>query len=80
MFKSGIDNINNPDVLDGDGDKLAIAHDIHEVTATTLTKYMIDYLKANDLVGVTVGECLDDDQANWYRDSALDSQANSTIA
>ncbi|KAH9865348.1 hypothetical protein J1614_008931 [Plenodomus biglobosus] len=68
-FKYGIDNINNENVMGGNGDKLAIAHDIHRATAVDLTKYMLDYLKANNLRGVTMGECLGDPEANWYRDS-----------
>ncbi|KAF2855942.1 carbohydrate esterase family 4 protein [Plenodomus tracheiphilus IPT5] len=68
-FKYGIDNINNEAIMGGNGDKLAIAHDIHQATAVDLTKYMIAYLKAKNLKGVTMGECLGDDKANWYRDS-----------
>lgn len=46
---------------------LAIAHDIHEQTAKTLTQFMVDIIKKNGYKAVTVGECLGDPQANWYR-------------
>lgn len=49
--------------------KLAIAHDIHELTALNLTVTMIETLQARGFKGVTMGECMNDPQANWYRDS-----------
>ncbi|KAI9892348.1 MAG: hypothetical protein M1814_001549 [Vezdaea aestivalis] len=48
-------------------DFLAIAHDIHEQTARNLTKFMLDTLVAGGYRAVTVGECLADPIANWYR-------------
>lgn len=51
------------------GDRLAIAHDIHEATALSLTGYMLQYLKDSGYRGVTMGECLGDPEANWYRTS-----------
>jgi hypothetical protein len=65
-FKSGIDTRNNDPF---DGDRLVIGHDIHQLTAENLTAYMLDYLYAQGLKAVTMGECLQDPEANWYRDS-----------
>ncbi|EUC42947.1 carbohydrate esterase family 4 protein [Bipolaris oryzae ATCC 44560] len=49
------------------GDRLAIAHDIHEQTALNLTGYMLEYLKSKGYRGVTMGECMGEPEANWYR-------------
>ena len=52
----------------GGGDNaLAIAHDIHEQTATTLTRHMLRSLRDDGYRMVTVGECLGDPSENWYR-------------
>jgi len=51
------------------GDRLAIAHDIHEATALSLTGYMLEYLKSKGYLGVTMGECMGEPEANWYRTS-----------
>jgi hypothetical protein len=51
------------------GDRLAIAHDIHEATALSLTGYMLEYLKSKGYRGVTMGECMGEPEANWYRTS-----------
>ena len=48
-------------------DALAIAHDIHNQTATTLTRHMLEKLKTLGYRTVTVGECLGDPKENWYR-------------
>ncbi|KAK5167276.1 hypothetical protein LTR04_007397 [Oleoguttula sp. CCFEE 6159] len=48
-------------------DYLVIGHDIHYQTAYNLTAYMLDTLLAKGYKLVTVGECLGDPQANWYR-------------
>ncbi|KAL6704800.1 hypothetical protein ACN47E_007604 [Coniothyrium glycines] len=48
---------------------LSIAHDIHELTALNLTDYMLDYVYSKGLRAVTVGECMNDPKANWYRTS-----------
>lgn len=49
--------------------RLAIGHDIHELTALNLTVTMIETLQARGFKGVTMGECMNDPKANWYRDS-----------
>ncbi|KAF2024409.1 glycoside hydrolase/deacetylase [Setomelanomma holmii] len=51
------------------GDRLAIAHDIHEATALSLTGYMLQYLRDSGYRGVTMGECMGEPEANWYRTS-----------
>ncbi|XPS75252.1 hypothetical protein M3J07_007334 [Ascochyta lentis] len=51
------------------GSKLAIGHDIHELTALNLTVTMIETLQARGFKGVTMGECMNEPEANWYRDS-----------
>lgn len=51
-------------------DFLAIAHDIHQQTAQNLTEFMLQTLQSAGYTAVTVGECLGDDEANWYRTSA----------
>jgi len=48
-------------------DRLAIMHDIHEQTVHNLTSYVLDTLAAKGFRTVTVGECLGDNAANWYR-------------
>ncbi|RMZ71623.1 chitin binding [Pyrenophora seminiperda CCB06] len=46
---------------------LEIGHDIHEQTAYNLTEYMLSTLTQLGYKAVTVGECLGDPVANWYR-------------
>jgi hypothetical protein len=46
---------------------LDIQHDIHEQTANNLTEYMLKTITTMGYKGVTVGECLGDPAANWYR-------------
>lgn len=46
---------------------LVIAHDIHEQTAHNLTAFMLDTLESKGYRAVTVGQCLGDPEANWYR-------------
>ncbi|KAF1834234.1 hypothetical protein BDW02DRAFT_579755 [Decorospora gaudefroyi] len=65
-FKEGIDTRNDGPY---DGDRLAIAHDIHQLTAENLTAYMLEYLYSQGLKAVTMGECMQDPAENWYRDS-----------
>jgi len=63
-------------------DYLVIGHDIHEQTAHNLTEYMLQTLQARGYRAVTVGECLGDDAANWYRSSSgsVATSAASSIA
>lgn len=48
-------------------DFLAIAHDIHYQTVHNLTVHMLDLMVKKGFKGVTMGECLGDPEANWYR-------------
>lgn len=49
---------------------LVIGHDIHQQTAQNLTGYMLQMIADKGYRGVTVGECLGDPEANWYRASS----------
>lgn len=46
---------------------LVISHDIHEQTAHALTAYMLTTLQAKGYRAVTMGTCMGDPAANWYR-------------
>jgi peptidoglycan/xylan/chitin deacetylase (PgdA/CDA1 family) len=63
------------------GDKwLSIGHDILDQTANNLTEYMLQTLQQLGYKAVTIGDCLGDPKANWYRsaDGAVVSAANNT--
>ncbi|KAL8352759.1 hypothetical protein RB601_002874 [Gaeumannomyces tritici] len=47
---------------------ISLSHDVQEFTANGFVKRMIDQARAKGLKFVTVGECLGDPAANWYRD------------
>lgn len=49
---------------------LEIGHDIHEQTANNLTEYMLSTLTQLGYKAVTVGDCLGDPSANWYRSAS----------
>ncbi|KAI5841597.1 hypothetical protein BZA05DRAFT_344893 [Tricharina praecox] len=57
---------------------LVIAHDIQEMTVTQLTKHMLQTIKDAGFKGVTVGQCLDDPEENWYRSGGGDAVTNYT--
>jgi peptidoglycan/xylan/chitin deacetylase (PgdA/CDA1 family) len=65
-FKSGMDSAEGGPQS---GHRIVLAHDIHEQTVTSLTPYMLQYLKDNGWKGVTLGECLGEPKENWYRPS-----------
>jgi hypothetical protein len=48
-------------------DFLVIAHDIHNQTSNVLVEYMLKGILAKGYNPVTVGDCLGDPKANWYR-------------
>ncbi|PMD55874.1 carbohydrate esterase family 4 protein [Hyaloscypha bicolor E] len=48
-------------------DFLVISHDIHNQTSQVLVEYMLKGLLGKGYKPVTVGECLGDPKANWYR-------------
>ncbi|KAK3356422.1 hypothetical protein B0T25DRAFT_536720 [Lasiosphaeria hispida] len=47
---------------------ISLAHDVQEFTVHELTQFMIDKARALGYDLVTVGDCLGDPSANWYRD------------
>ncbi|KAJ4382155.1 hypothetical protein N0V86_002484 [Didymella sp. IMI 355093] len=49
---------------------LSIGHDIHYQTVYNLTDYMLSTLTGLGYKAVTVGECLGDPSANWYRSAS----------
>jgi hypothetical protein len=61
-----VGNISTTTAASG-GNWLVISHDIQYQTAYNLTEYMIQTLLSQSYHPVTVGECLGDPPANWYR-------------
>ncbi|KAF2675439.1 glycoside hydrolase/deacetylase [Microthyrium microscopicum] len=49
------------------GGSISLNHDPEPVTASTVLPWIINYLNGKGLKSVTVGECLGDPAANWYR-------------
>ncbi|KAL0936387.1 chitin deacetylase [Colletotrichum truncatum] len=47
---------------------ISLAHDIHSFTANGFVQYMIDVAKEKGYQFTTIGDCLGDPKANWYRD------------
>jgi peptidoglycan/xylan/chitin deacetylase (PgdA/CDA1 family) len=47
---------------------IVLSHDIHQQTVTDLVPYMIQRVQALGYSFASVGECLGDPSANWYRD------------
>ncbi|EFQ99339.1 hypothetical protein MGYG_02352 [Nannizzia gypsea CBS 118893] len=56
-FKKGLDA----------GGSITLCHDVHQTTVEMLMQQLLDEVKKRGLKAVTVGECLGDPQANWYR-------------
>ncbi|KAF2019070.1 carbohydrate esterase family 4 protein [Aaosphaeria arxii CBS 175.79] len=59
-------------------DFLAIAHDIHQQTAQNLTGYMLEQFTQKGFKLVTMGECMGDPKANWYRTGSGGSTPTTT--
>lgn len=59
---------------------LGIAHDIHYQTAYNLTESMLSTLTQLGYKAVTLGECLGDPKANWYRNSAGNTTPGTTTS
>jgi peptidoglycan/xylan/chitin deacetylase (PgdA/CDA1 family) len=57
---------------------IVLAHDVHDQTVHNLTSYMIDTARSRGYRLVTVGECLGDPRANWYRAASRDQDVTST--
>ncbi|KAI1477331.1 carbohydrate esterase family 4 protein [Daldinia eschscholtzii] len=53
---------------DGHGSYIILAHDVHKWTALKLVPAMVNTIISRGYKAVTVGECLNDDEFNWYRD------------
>ncbi|KAF2203411.1 glycoside hydrolase/deacetylase [Delitschia confertaspora ATCC 74209] len=62
-------NITSKGLAAANNEWLAIGHDIHYQTAYNLTDYMLSTLTQLGYKAVTVGQCLGDPVANWYRNS-----------
>ncbi|KAF2501822.1 glycoside hydrolase/deacetylase [Lophium mytilinum] len=71
-------NITAGDATAADSEWLIIGHDIHYQTAYNLTDYMLSTLTSLGYKAVTVGECLGDPAANWYRSATTSGIASST--
>ncbi|KAF0641570.1 hypothetical protein FPSE5266_05810 [Fusarium pseudograminearum] len=59
---------------------LHIEHDPVYQSVYNLTEYMLKSLVRNNFRGVTVGECLEDPKANWYRSVTPSSASTTTTA
>lgn len=46
---------------------IVLSHEVHQTTVNTLVGFMIDQARARGYRLVTLGECMGDPQANWYR-------------
>lgn len=46
---------------------LVLTHDVQEMTATTLLPFMLNMIREKGLRAVTVGECMGDPPASWYK-------------
>ncbi|KAL0937487.1 polysaccharide deacetylase family protein [Colletotrichum truncatum] len=57
IFEKGVDA----------GGSIALAHEVHQNTAEYLVPEFLRIIKEKNLRAVTVGECLGDPEANWYR-------------
>ncbi|KXH27886.1 polysaccharide deacetylase, partial [Colletotrichum nymphaeae SA-01] len=57
IFEKGVDA----------GGSIALAHEVHQNTAEYLVPEFLRIIKEKGLNAVTVGECLGDAEANWYK-------------
>lgn len=70
ISKNVINSYFGSNILPTNKDYLSIMHDIHYQTVVNVTVHLLDKMVAKGFKGVTVGECLNDPKANWYRNSA----------
>ncbi|KAI5797885.1 hypothetical protein DFH27DRAFT_483360 [Peziza echinospora] len=61
IFKQAVTPVGNQ------GKWLVLAHDVHQMTAENIGRYMIKKSREIGLNIVTVGECFNDPAAYWYR-------------
>ncbi|KAM0545825.1 hypothetical protein ACHAPJ_011152 [Fusarium lateritium] len=59
LFKQGLSN----------GGSITLMHDVHQNTVENLVPSVIDAVLESGKRAVTVGECLGDPEANWYKSS-----------
>jgi len=57
------------------GGTISLNHDPYQATGETFVPAIIAYLDSKGLKSVPAGECLGDDEANWYRSGAVSSSA-----
>ncbi|KAM5345264.1 hypothetical protein ACJ41O_011126 [Fusarium nematophilum] len=57
LFETGLQN----------GGSITLMHDVHRNTVENLVPLVIDVVRQSGKRAVTVGECLGDPEANWYR-------------
>jgi hypothetical protein len=62
------------------GGTLSLNHDPYQPTADTFLPAILSYLSSKGLQSVTVGECLGDDPANWYRGGSVSTTNTTTGA
>ncbi|KAJ1333292.1 peptidoglycan-N-acetylglucosamine deacetylase [Microdochium nivale] len=51
------------------GSFISLSHDIHEETVVSLVPFMIEQVRKTGYQFTTMGECLGDAPANWYRNA-----------
>lgn len=67
MIQNAKDVVRNALADQSRRDYLSIQHDIVEQSVSSLSPYYYNLIKSKGWKGVTVGECLQDPQQNWYR-------------
>jgi len=58
------------------GGTMSLNHDVYEPTADVFVPAIIEYLASKNLKSVTVGECIGDDEANWYKSGTASSSSS----
>lgn len=64
----------------GSNDYITLAHDVHYQTVVNLTEYMVKTSRERGYKLVTVGECLNDPQENWYRSAGDEPSVPTTVS
>ena len=62
----------------GPQDYLSVQHDIVEQSSTNLSAYYFSLIQNKGWKGVTVGECLNDPEENWYRTPGVSSNSTNS--
>ncbi|KAF2395846.1 glycoside hydrolase/deacetylase, partial [Trichodelitschia bisporula] len=58
------------------GGTLSLSHDVNTATTQVLVPAMLRAIAAKNLRAVTLGQCLGDPEANWYRNVAASSSSS----